>query len=154
MTQIDMTYRKTAVQGVSGLGLLIALYDTLAGDLRRGAAAQRAGNLEERGRELKHALVVLGVLENWIDPDSGDLAQQLIGFYSRARRQITVAQVKQSARILDELMAETLRIREAWQRLDIRSESAGPEILPPEREQIYSLPLRMQMEHAQLSWSA
>ncbi len=154
MNRTDLAYRKTAAEGATGLSLLIALYDTLAGDLRRGAEAQRAGDLEERGRELKHALVVLSVLENWIDPNSGELAQQLIRFYSKVRKQITVGQVKQSASILEELMAETLRIRETWQRLDQHNENAGPEILPPEREQRYSAPLRMQMEHAQLSWSA
>jgi len=154
MTQMDLAYRQTAVQGASGLTLLIALYDTLAGDLRRAAMAQRAGNLEERGRELKHAQVVLGVLENWIDPNSGDLARQLMRFYSNMRRQITVAQAEQSVSILEGLMTETLRVREIWQGLDLRKEGAGPEILPPEREERYSVPLRMQMDHAQLSWSA
>jgi hypothetical protein len=47
MTPTDLAYRKTAVEGASGMGLLIALYDTLAGDLRRAAAAQRAMTLKD-----------------------------------------------------------------------------------------------------------
>ncbi|HEY9713955.1 MAG TPA: flagellar export chaperone FliS [Chroococcales cyanobacterium] len=154
MNQTDLAYRKTAVEGASGFGLLIALYDTLAGDLRRGAAAQRRGDLEERARELKHALVVLGVLENWVDPNSGILARELIAFYSRLRREIILSQAKQSAKLMDELMAETLRIRGVWQQLDQRNSGDGPEILPPERNQKYSVPLLLQIEPAQLSWSA
>jgi flagellar biosynthetic protein FliS len=153
MNQTDLAYRKTAVEGASGFGLLIALYDTLAGDLRRAAAAQRSGNLEERGEELKHALLVVGHLENWIDAGSGELAQKLLGFYSRMRRKIIEAQTKQSPEILDAQMAETLRIREMWQRLDLRSAASGPEILPPERTPRYNAP-PLQMEQRQLSWSA
>lgn len=154
MTPMDLAYRKTAVQGASGLGLLIALYDTLAGDLRRAAEAQRRVDLEDRSRELKHALLVVAALENWIEADSGELAKQLVAFYARLRRNILEAQAKQSAEMLEHEMTEIIRIREMWQGLDLRNTSAGPEILPPEREQRYSVPLRMQMEHTQLSWSA
>jgi flagellar biosynthetic protein FliS len=153
MTPANLAYRKTAAQGASGFGLLIALYDTLAGDLQRAAAAQRKRDIEERTQELKHALLVIGALENWIDAESGELAQQLIAFYSRLRRVILDAQVKQSAEMLDKQMAETLRIREIWQRLDLRSSSSGPEILPPERSERYGAAF-MQMEQSQLSWSA
>ena len=51
MTRTDLAYRKTAVEGASGFGLLIALYDTLASDLRR-AARSRAG---QRHREAEPA---------------------------------------------------------------------------------------------------
>jgi len=154
MNQTELTYRKTAVQGASGLSLLIALYDTLAGDLRRGAEAQRKGDLEQRTQELKHALVVLGVLENWIDPCSGELAQKLVAFYSRMRQRIVEAQAKQSVEMMEEQMLETIRIREVWQRLDLRSDGVGPEILPPERNQRYSIPALLQVEQPHLSWSA
>jgi flagellin-specific chaperone FliS len=46
MSPTEMAYRKTAVGGASGFGLLIALYDTLAGDLRRAADAERANDIE------------------------------------------------------------------------------------------------------------
>jgi len=153
MNFTNLAYRKTVLEGLSGLPLLIAFYDTLAGDLRRAAAAQRKGNLEERSRELKHAALVVGALENWIDANSGDLARQLIAFYSKLRRAMLEAQVKQSAELLEAQMAEVLRIREVWQRLDLRSTNSGPEILPPERTEKYGAGF-MQLEHSQLSWSA
>lgn len=153
MNQTSFAYRKTALEGLSGLPLLMAFYDTLAGNLRRAAAAQRKGNLEERARELKHAALVVGALENWIDVNSGDLARQLVAFYSRLRRVMLEAQAKQSAEMLEAQMNEVLKIREVWQRVDPRSTTTGPEILPPERTERYGAAF-MQVEHSQLSWSA
>jgi flagellar secretion chaperone FliS len=154
MTQTDLLYRKTAIQGASGLDLLIALYDTLAGDLRRAAEAQRAGNLEKRSNEIKHALLVVSHLENWVEPDSGDLAKKLRAFYSRLRRKTLEAQGKQSAEILDGLMAETIRMREIWQKLDLRGMAYGPEILPPTPAPRYGGFAAAAVEHRQFSWSA
>jgi flagellar secretion chaperone FliS len=154
MNRTDLAYRKTAVAGASGFGLLIALYDTLAGDLRRAAVAQREGNIEQRTQELKHALLVVGNLENWVEADGGDLARSLTRYYAKLRKRILEAQVKQSAQILEEEMAEALRIREIWQQFEQRVAPSGPEILPPERVERYNVPLLMQMEQSQLSWSA
>lgn len=60
MHQTDLAYRQSAAVGASGFGILLALYDTLVGNLRRAAAAQRAGALDLRAKELKHAFVVVG----------------------------------------------------------------------------------------------
>jgi flagellar biosynthetic protein FliS len=153
MTPADLAYRTTAAQDSSGFGLLIALYDTLAGDLRRAAAAQRASNLEKRARELKHALMVVAHLENWTEGQGGELAQKLLRFYAQTRRIILQAQAKQSAQMLEDQMNETLRIREIWQQIDQRREADGPEILPPAPTPRYGGYLQMQAQH-QLSWSA
>jgi flagellar secretion chaperone FliS len=159
MSPTDLAYRKSAVQGASGISLLIALYDTLAGDLRRGAAAQRAGSREDRSKELKHALMVVGCLQNWVDAESGDLAKRLIAFYAGLRRRIIEAQVKESAQMLDEMMADVLNLRETWQKLDqgaaVPRPEIGPEILPPARTAAtYGSISAPQMERRQLSWSA
>ena len=157
MNNSELAYRTTSVQGASGFSLLIALYDTLAHDLRRAAAAQRAGDLETRGREIKHALVVIGVLQNWIDPESGKLAEQLVAFYSTVRHKLIEAQAKQSAKILEEQMAATLNIREIWQRVQESGVSVpGPEIeiLPPAQAPSYTGVWATHLERRQLSWSA
>jgi flagellar protein FliS len=154
MNQTDLAYRKTAVEGASGFGLLISLYDTLVGDLRRAADAQRAHDLEARSKELKHALVIVGFLENWIEPDSGELAGYLVSFYKSLRRTIIDAQVKQSAELLERKMAEVLNLRKVWQQLDHRVAASGPEILPPAEPPRYGNLPTLQMDHAQLSWSA
>jgi flagellar biosynthetic protein FliS len=154
MNYTDLAYRKTAVEGASGFGLMIALYDTLAGDLRRGAAAQRAGEIEKRAKELKHALLVVGFLQNWVDPESGDLAKRMIAFYTKTRKQIIEAQVRQSAEMLEALMAETLDLRRLWQQLDVRASASAPEILPPVNVKARPAFSAAQMNHRNLSWSA
>jgi flagellar biosynthetic protein FliS len=154
MNPRDLAYRKSAAQGASGLGLLVALYDTLAGDLRRAAAAQRSGNIEARTNELKHAFVVIGCLENWIDPNSGALAKKLVAYYSQLRRKMIAAQARQSATALEELMASVLNTREIWQKMDLRGGDRGPEILPPAPMPSYGASAAALMGDRQFSWSA
>lgn len=130
MNRTDLAYRKAAVQGASGLGLLTALYDTLAGNLRRAAAAQRANDIETRCRESKHAITVIGYLESCLHrSEGGELTQQLKAFYARLRRKLIEAQVKQSAETFEREMAEVLRIRELWQQIDQRGAASGPDAM-------------------------
>jgi len=122
MTRTDVAYRKTAVEGASGFGLLIALYDTLAGNLRRAASAQRVNDIETRCREVKHAFTVIGYLENCVrGGPGGELAQQLSALYASLRGKIMDAQVEQSAEALERQMERVLKIREQWQKLDLQS---------------------------------
>lgn len=154
MNQTDLTYRRTAAIGASGLGILVALYDTLVGNLRRAAVAQRAGDLESRAKELKHAFVVVGYLENWIDPESGGLARKMIAFYSQLRQKMIDAQVNQSAEMLEEQMAAVLDMRVVWQGLQLQGGPTGPEILPPARTEGYGGYQPSQAELRQVSWLA
>lgn len=154
MNRMELLYRQTGAQGASGISLLLSLFDRLARDLQRGAEAQRAGDIERRCKELNHALALIGFLENWIDETSGPLAQQMAAFYSRLRRRIIVAQAKQSAEMLEEDMAETLRIREIWQRVDTGKQQSAPEILPPQQRPGYPGMPPIEREHSPLSWSA
>jgi flagellar biosynthetic protein FliS len=125
MNQTELSYRRTAVEGSSGFGLLIALYDTLAGDLSRAAEAQRCNDIEKRCLELNHALLVIGYLENWIDrKGGGKLSQKLVFFYSSLRAKLIEAQALQSAEILEQQMAVILSIRGTWQNLEARTFSA------------------------------
>jgi flagellar protein FliS len=132
MTPTDLAYRRTAVEGASGFGLLIALYDTLAGDLRRAAAAQRSGDIQTRSREVNHAFSVIGLLEDSVRRGTGgELAQQLVAFYASLRRDLISAQINRSAEMLDELMAKVLKIRETWQQADLCAIPSVQGSLPP-----------------------
>lgn len=125
----DAAYRKTAVQGTSGFGLLVALFDAIAGDLRRAAQAERNNEIEQRCRETNHATHVIGFLEDRLENgDGGELADQLRAFYRTLRRKLVQAQVNRSAAELEGLMTAVLKIREAWQKADQRKDASGPEI--------------------------
>jgi len=126
MYRTDLAYRQTAAQGASGFGLLIALYDTLAGNLRRAAQAQRENDIERRCQEVNHALMVLAYLEDCLRRGpGGSLAQQLLAFYSSVRRKIMDAQVKQSAGSFEREMEAVVKIREHWQKVEMRGPGSG-----------------------------
>jgi flagellar protein FliS len=149
-----MAYRKSAVGGASGFGLLIALYDTLAGDLRRAADAERANDIERRCREVNHALLVVAHLEDGISRGSGgELAQQLKALYASLRRKMIEAQAMRSAEILEQQIAQVLNVRAVWQELELRSSSSTVET--PSWVPASSYPGgSQQFERSASSWSA
>ena len=154
MNPTELFYRKTATEGASGFGLLIALFDTLAGNLQRAAQAQRAGNLEKRFSEANHALLVIGHLENWVNHgEDGELARQLLAFYASLRRKLLVAQVEHSAEILEEQVCAVLKIRENWQQMDARSTVPNPQVLPPPSSRVAGTYTDV-VDRMQGNWSA
>jgi flagellar biosynthetic protein FliS len=119
MKSTELSYRRTAAEGASGFGLLIALYDVLAGDLRRAADAERNNNIGKRCIEINHALLVIGYLEHWLDRSSGaELADKLTSLYSSMRKNLIKAQAKRSVELLEQQMELVLNIRGIWQRLE------------------------------------
>ena len=154
MIQTDLAYRRTAAESGTGLGLLISLFDTLAGDLRRAAEAQREDDIDRRCREVRHALLVIGHLESWVDRGTGGvLAQELIDFYAMLRRNLIVAQARKSAEILERLMSSVLELREHWQQVELRTEPSGPEVLRPAIQIPAGYPAP-QVERMRGEWSA
>lgn len=147
----ELAYRKTAAEGASGLALLLSLYDTLAGDIRRAADAQRHNDIAARCREVNHAFMVIAFLEDRMSRgDGGDLAQRLVRFYSGLRRQLIKAQSKQSAEMLEELMDSVLEIRKAWQQVELRP-TPIEEAMPGSAA---TPSLTERTERPALSWSA
>ena len=134
MSPTEMAYRKTALAGSSGFGLLIALYDTLAGDLRRAAEAERSNDIGTRCLQINHAMLVIAFLEDWIEKGpGGELAQNLRSFYGSLRRKMILAQAKRSPEILEEQMKEVLEVRAIWQAMDkpgVQTASAGLGFIP------------------------
>jgi flagellar protein FliS len=130
LSKTELSYRKSAIEGASSIGLIIVLFDTLAGDLRRAAAAIRKNDIEKRCRELDHASVVLGQLESWVDRDKGgDSAQALAQFYGYLRATMMEASATQSATLLESQIDTILQVRSAWQKLD--NAAQGPPGMPP-----------------------
>ena len=154
MNRTDLAYRRSAAEAASGLGLLISLFDTLAGNLRRAAMAQRDRDIEQRCSEVRHALLVIGHLEDWVDQGTGGvLAQELTAFYSSLRRKVIEAEAANSAEILEKQMFRVLELREHWQQIELRNEPSGPEILRP----VIEMPARYpapQIQGLRGNWSA
>jgi flagellar secretion chaperone FliS len=136
--ETELSYRKLAIEGASPIGLVIALYDTLSGDLRRAASAIRNHDIEARCKALNHAALVFGQLEDWIDREKGGhLAQNLSSFYSHLRAKIMEASVSKSAHLLDAQIDLILQVRSAWQQRDMSSHRA-PEMPAEVRTELSS----------------
>lgn len=126
LTQPALAYRRAATQQASVVGLVIALYDTLAGDLQRAMLAMANGHIEERATQLKHGFSVLTQLDSLIDMDNGgQTAINLRRFYSHLRDEMLRAQFEQEPSILERASGLLLEIREAWQQVDLRAAQTG-----------------------------
>jgi flagellar protein FliS len=116
---IELSYRRSAIEGASPIGLVIALYDTLSGDLRRAARAIRNDDIETRCTQLNHAVLVIGQLEDWIDTtNGGELAHNLTRFYSHLRNNLFRASLTKSATLLESQIELIVQLRSAWQQRD------------------------------------
>jgi flagellin-specific chaperone FliS len=155
MTPTELYYRKTAAASSGGgLGVLIGLYDTLAGDLRRMAEAERGEDLVRRCREANHALLVIGCLEDCLTKGtSGELVDQLTAFYESLRNNIVLAQAKRSPEMIEEQMAQVLKLREAWQAIELRS-PAPDAVAPSTSAQKFAAAGPEQPEPRRLGWTA
>src|SRR5947209_12182485 len=56
-------YRRNAIEGKSGIGLVVVLYDALVGALYKGALAIKQGDIESRTKNLNQAIRIAGHLQ-------------------------------------------------------------------------------------------
>jgi flagellar protein FliS len=115
----SLQYRRAATQQASPVGLVIALYDTLVGDLRRAADAIDRNDIQARCDQLIHGFKVLQQLDSMLDMENGgETALKVRRFYAHVRGQLLLAQFKLSSEILRKQIAIILDVRGAWQQLD------------------------------------
>jgi len=114
-----VNYVSEAAAGVSPIGLVVRLYENIVSDLGRAVMAIRDGDIEKRTAHLQHALLLIAHLENALDlTNGGEPARALEKFYALARSRIVEAQLRQSGKILEEMMTEFLSVREAWEEVE------------------------------------
>lgn len=115
----SLEYRRAATQQASVVGLVIALHDTLMGDLRRAVEAMKRHDIQERCDQLIHGFKVLQQLDAMIDMENGgETAINIRRFYKHIRGQMLAAQFKLSPEILEEQIRIVLEVRQAWQQID------------------------------------
>ena len=124
-----MSYASESATGVSPLELVVRLYENIVSDLGKAVIAVRDGDIEKRTSFLQHALLLLAHLQNALDLEKGgEPARLLDRFYTIARCRIVDAQMKQSGKILEDLIADILSIREAW--AEVEKQSNAPASKP------------------------
>ena len=122
----SLTYRRATMQQASTVGLVIALLDTLAGDLNRAIAAMDCNDIQTRSNQLTHAFAILQHLEMMIDSKNGGAtAAQLKRFYRHLHKGMLDAQFVKSTAILQGLIQAVFEVREAWQQVDAGEATPG-----------------------------
>ncbi len=115
----SLAYRQAVTQQASVVGLVIALYDTLLGNLRRAAEAMDREDIQGRCDELVHGFKVLQQLDAMLDMErGGETAVKNRRFYNHLRGQMLAAQFKLSSEMLKKQIGLVLEVRQAWQQID------------------------------------
>ena len=162
MTQptISLAYRKASLQQASTVGLVIALYDTLVGNLGRAAAAMERNEIEARCAELTHGFKILHQLELMIDLErGGQAAINLRRFYTHLRGQMLSSQFQLSPSILHKQMKLIIDVREAWQQVDGQDTQRGDAghaartVVPQHGRSIHQQPFEAESAHSSFSCS-
>ncbi len=134
MVSKETFYRQAAGEGATYIGLLIVVYDTLAGDLRRAGGAAERGDIAARCDATNHALLLLGHLESWASalPELS-LRESLGQFYSFVRIQALALQAAQDKRGFVDLAQLVEETRAVWQQKEasvtgeVRQLSSAPQ---------------------------
>ncbi|MGA7694401.1 MAG: flagellar export chaperone FliS [Candidatus Sulfotelmatobacter sp.] len=125
------SYREAAVRGASPVRLVICLYEQAIEDLRQAVLALEEGNIEARTRGINHALSVIAHLQGSLDMErGGEVARNLARFYSVVRTGLIEAQLKQSARILEQQTSQLATVHEAWLEVERATAAATAESNP------------------------
>lgn len=119
MSDPARAYRESAVRGASSVGLIVILYEEVIRSMRKAQRALASGAIEERTRSLNHALAVVGHLQGVLDFEKGgQVARDLSVFYGSMRSSILDANVRANAQIMESVVTEFSKIKQAWQIVD------------------------------------
>ena len=123
---VAVAYRESAALGVSGVGIVVLLYDRLVQDMHGAAAALTAGDIEARAAHVNHALLILQQLQGRLDFAAGSTtARQLDAFYSHLRGKLLEAQIKHSPEVLLEQVQAVTQVRECWAEVERQTAGGG-----------------------------
>ncbi len=119
MSDPARAYRESAVRGASPVGLIVILYEEVIRSMRKAQRALASGAIEERTRSLNHALAVVGHLQGVLDFEKGgQVARDLSTFYGLMRSSILDANVRADSQLMESVVTEFSKIKQAWQIVD------------------------------------
>lgn len=107
-------YREIQVATATPGQLLLMLYDGAIRFTREAGAALTAGQIEESNRLLQRAQDVLAELMSTLNPDAGQIAQNLYSLYEYMQRRLIEANIKKDPQAAEEVLGLLSGLREAW----------------------------------------
>jgi len=108
-------YQDSAVRGATPMELVILLYDSAIEDMRRALTAMNKSDIEARGNEISHALIVLQQLQGTLDFErGGSAARQFEQFYNLVRAKLLEAQMRGSTELMQQQIRYMSEVRDCW----------------------------------------
>jgi len=139
MSDPARTYRQLAGQGASLVNLVVQSYDQILNSLYAAVRAIEARRIEDKTRNLNHALLLVGHLQNALDFNAGpQIARNLERFYNLARTRIITASARNSASLIQEVAQDFLSMREAWEQVEKDVATAAKVLGPAAQPNPYS----------------
>ena len=144
MTNPRTAYRENDVRGATAVKLVVLLYEQLIQDLNQAAQALERNDIEQRTRQINHAILVIAHLQSPLDfAGGGKVAQDLDLFYTVLRQKLVEIQFHPSTHGIRQQITDLLAVREAWIEVEraekpsvtpssgtVPSRSAAPEPAP------------------------
>ena len=129
----SLAYQSAAADGATHIGLLVIVYNAIAGYLLRSAEAVRANDIELRCSSSGHVLLLLGHLESWLDCiDDAAIVASLRAFYAMLRARILQLQAAPQAHQFEELASLVSETRATWEAKERGVSAAAHRMLPLE----------------------
>jgi flagellar protein FliS len=151
MKDAQTIYREAALRGATPVGLVVLLYEQAVQDLQRALTAIGQNNIQQRTREINHAIATLGQLNGTLDMENGgQVARNLRQFYERAKNSLVLAQAQVSPEIIRGQITDLLHLREAWCEVNRTLEQASGIGIEPVKQ---SPPAADGMEQISAKWT-
>ena len=120
---------ETSVQGASPHSLVELLFDALLQSLASARGAIARGDVVAKGQAIGKAVRIIeeGLKAGLNTRDGGDLAQNLLALYDYSIRRLTLANLRNDARIVEEVARLIEPVAESWKLI----RGPGPAYLQP-----------------------
>ena len=120
------TYRRSRVLNSSQTEMVVMLYEQLLADLKGGAIAIRAKDIETKAERLSRATDVIFELMTTLDREAGgEVSQRLAALYTYMISRVGEASRQLDATALDELSGHVESLLSAWR--TVAAEYDGPD---------------------------
>jgi flagellin-specific chaperone FliS len=145
------SYRTSAAEGATHIGVLLSTYDTLAEDMCLAGQAVANSDIATRCRYSNHATLLLGHLESWVPLlDDVVLQESLTRFYAYLRAELLRLQASPNESAFSDLAMRVCETRAVWQ----KKQSQRPAPIQPAEAEIPPPKVTETAAESRFSWSA
>jgi flagellar secretion chaperone FliS len=108
------TYRQSAILTASKERLVVMLYDGACRFLGQAAVAMRAGDVATYHNRLRRAESIIAHLQNTLDLEQGEVAENLLSIYLFCRRHLNEGWAAKDPGKIDDVRRLLSQLRESW----------------------------------------